>query len=161
MQKVKCNGQCSQRHNVRCILMCSVQFARELEQFTRSAEVECTLRRAAATLETFSDQVNQASDPSNLYLGQFWRLPLFLPPTQSRIQPFSEANLVLATFCPAGLSKFIFASTARAQSHQGSNFNFGALNFLQGACCTSLCLNRYHSAFQLLQRAVAVKFCEV
>ena len=135
---------------------CSVQFARELQQFMRSAEVECKLRRAA-TSETFSDQVNQASDPSNLFRGQFWRLPLFRP-TQSRIQPFSEANFVPATFCPPGLSRFIFTSNARVHKvNQGQlgeqlqlwspEFSPGALCLFNQGCCTTLCLNQHHSAF--------------
>ena len=52
-------------------VQCSmVQCCTKVQQFMRSAEVECTLRRAA-TLDTFSDQVNQASDPSNLFGPNF------------------------------------------------------------------------------------------
>ena len=73
----------------------------------------------------FHHQLNRASNP---------------------LKPFSQANFVLATFCPPGLSKFIFASTGRVhQVNQGhveqigffwrSSLNFGAWNFLQGALC--------------------------
>ena len=95
--------------------------------------------------------------PSDLFRDQFWRLPLFRP-TQSRIQPFSEANFVPATFCPPGLSRFIFASTARVHKvNQGQlgeqlqlwspEFSPGALCLFNQGCCTTLCLNQHHSAF--------------
>ena len=135
---------------------CSVQFARELQQFMRSAEVECKLRRAA-TSETFSDQVNQASDPPTFFGTNFGGCHFF-PPTQSCFQPFSEANSVPATFCPPGLSRFIFASNARVHKvNQGQlgeqlqlwspEFSPGALCLFNQGCCTTLCLNQHHSAF--------------
>ena len=136
------------QHNVQCscAVQCSmVQCCTKVQQFMRSAEVECTLRRAA-TLDTFSDQVNQASDPSNLFGANFGACHFFSTDSIAHPNPlklFSQANFVPATFCPPSLSKFIFASTARAQSQSRACwpdksffcFNFGALNFLQGALC--------------------------
>ena len=73
---------------------------------TRTALVheKCT-GAETATSETFSDQVNQASDPCHHFRARFWRLTLFQL-TQSRC--LCPARGFLATFCPQSRSKFIF-----------------------------------------------------
>ena len=82
-------------------VQCSmVQCCTKVQQFMRSAEVECTLRRAA-TLDTFSDQVNQASDPSNLFGPNFGACHFFS--TDSIAHPNPLKPFFSGQLCPGHL----------------------------------------------------------
>ena len=111
------------QHNVQCscAMKCSAAWCSVTRKWNSSWEVQRLSARCAEPQHWTlfrTKSIKHRIPPT--FLGPILALATFFPPTQSRIQTpsnlFSQANFVPATFCPPSLSKFIFASTARAQS---------------------------------------------
>ena len=131
-----------QQYKVQCEVsslqcaVCSVQSAVCSEQRAIQYAVKCRVFRRSATVHEkcrgwvhaaqsrnigdFFGPSQSSIGPHQLFWAQFWRLPLFSPPTQSRIQP--PQTFFWAQLCPGHLLSswpikvYLPINRARAQS---------------------------------------------